>query len=119
MNRGGLERGAVDPRLADVPVDGPAAPPPGKKSLTDLLPPSGKAAVAQIVIDRPPVPKHKPVRQGPAAAPAEDPFALHITLTQPQPVKREVRSEALAAIERESAPPPAPPAAAPEPADGE
>lgn len=113
----GLDRRDADPALADAPAVAPA-PPPGKRALTAMLPPKGDPDQGHALIYRPEVPKPKRgpagASAGPEAAPAEDPFALHITLAQPParpagPAKREPSPEAVKAIAQEEAPPPAPP----------
>lgn len=94
--RGGLAP-ALDPALVDHAPREATAPPPGKRALTDYLPPSARGAAkdgpysqgasahradgrGHSAIHRPPAPAHPKRAAAPTAdAPeADDPFALHI-----------------------------------------
>lgn len=103
MSDAGLQHRDVGPALPGQPDAGPAAPPPGKRSLTAMLPPKADSAVEHTLIVRPEVPKHK--RTAAPAPTAEDPFALHITLAQApaKPPKRTASPEAVKAIEHDEA----------------
>lgn len=88
---GGRVRGGLDLALVDLAPREAPAPPPGKRALTDYLPPSGRGGAqdagphgtdghGRTAIHRPPAPAHPPRSTAPLAdtAGADDPFALHI-----------------------------------------
>lgn len=88
---GAVERTTPAPAPTPAPAQEPAQPPPGKRALTDYLPPPSlvkavNASRGHTAIHRPPAPQHQ--RRGAAPAPdvaPDDPFGVHLPVVAREP----------------------------------